>query len=74
VTEFRPISMCNIIYKIILMLANRLKIVLSHIISHNQSTFIPGRLISNNILTAYENSPFNAYMVMGDNGVHDSKA
>jgi hypothetical protein len=28
--------------------------VLPHVVSHNQSTFIPGRLISNNILAAYE--------------------
>lgn len=55
VLDYRLISLCNIIYKIIMTsMANRLRAVLQVIISENQSTFIPNRLISDNIIVAYE--------------------
>ena len=53
--DFRPISLSNSIYLIIAkVLANRLRLVLPAIISPFQSAFLPGRQMSDSIVTAEE--------------------
>ena len=55
VTEFRPISLCNILYKLIAkVLANWLKSLLPHVVSESQSAFQSDKAISDNILVAFE--------------------
>ncbi|XP_023641325.1 uncharacterized protein LOC111831438 [Capsella rubella] len=54
-TEYRPIALCTVFYKIISkLLSRRLQPVLQAIISENQSAFVPKRAISDNVLITHE--------------------
>jgi hypothetical protein len=53
--DFRPISLCNVIYKVVSKcMANRMHLLLNDIIAPMQSTFILGRIITDNALIAFK--------------------
>lgn len=53
--HFRPISLCNLAYKIVSkIIANRLRKVIGKIIAPNQGAFVEGRWIAENNVVAQE--------------------
>ncbi|CAH1428815.1 unnamed protein product [Lactuca virosa] len=55
VSDYRPIACCNVVYKCISkIIVNRIRDLLGILVSDNQSAFIPGRSILDNILLSQE--------------------
>ncbi|KAK5793187.1 hypothetical protein PVK06_034325 [Gossypium arboreum] len=55
ITQFRPISLCSVVYKILTKtIVTRLRPMMMKLISLNQSSFILGRDIVDNIIVAQE--------------------
>lgn len=55
VTQFRPISVCTVPYKVFTkVIVNRLKPIMPMLVTENQSSFVRGRHITDNVITAQE--------------------
>ena len=69
ITDFHPINPCHVVYKLISKtLANRLKAFLPHIITENQSAFTSDRLITDNVIVAFQLMHFLNQKTTGKEG------
>lgn len=69
ISNLRPISCCNFIYKVISrVIVIRLKPIMEGLISPQQSAFVGGRIIQDNIVVAHENA---AVLKLNMNKVYD---
>lgn len=69
-TDWRPISLCNVLYKLVSkVLANRLKLVIDKCVSESQSAFIQDGSITDNALVAFEIIHYMKCKRVGKHGV-----
>ena len=69
ISQYQPISLSNVLYRVYSkVLANRLKKMLPNIVSEHQSAFMTDRLISDNIMVAFETLHYMRNHSIGSTG------